>query len=165
MGKRNGPVRAKPKSKQQYDSLDAIEAAMLQWPSLCGGAVTQYEYPTFTMLRFDFDDDRSKEFRPVHSDEGKWVVGKPDDKTPLYRRDEAFEHNTVFVVEGEACAGALWDIGLAAVTSAHGSSSPQNTDWEPLAGKNVVILPDHDAPGIKYARTVAKILTDRGCTV
>ena len=38
------------------------------------------------------------------------------------------------------------------------SQSPDKTDWSPLAGKECVILPDHDDPGGKYADTVAAIL-------
>ena len=33
-------------------------------------------------------------------------------------------------------------IGLTATTSAHGSQSPVNTDWSPLAGTECVILPE-----------------------
>ena len=40
----------------------------------------------------------------------------------------------------------------------NGALSPDKTDWTPLAGKNVVILPDHDEPGRKYADAVAAIL-------
>ena len=52
------------------------------------------------------------------------------------------------------CAG----LGLVATTSAHGSKSPQKTDWSSLAGKTVVIVPDQDTPGKAYAEAVAGIL-------
>ena len=46
--------------------------------------------------------------------------------------------------------------GLVATTSAHGAQSPHKSDWSPLAGKDVVILPDHDAPGENYAKAVVR---------
>ncbi|MCA9266588.1 MAG: DUF3987 domain-containing protein, partial [Planctomycetales bacterium] len=45
-----------------------------------------------------------------------------------------------------------------ATTSAHGSQSPDKTDWSPLAGKECVILPDNDEAGQKYADRVQEIL-------
>ncbi|MHB9044517.1 MAG: AAA family ATPase [Pirellulales bacterium] len=53
---------------------------------------------------------------------------------------------------------AAVNLGLVATTSMHGAMSPEKTDWTPLAGKDVVILPDHDQPGRQYAQTVAEIL-------
>ena len=64
----------------------------------------------------------------------------------------------VYVSEGEKAADAARSIGLTATTSAHGCESPDKTDWSPLAGKECIILPDHDAPGGKYADAVAAIL-------
>ena len=48
---------------------------------------------------------------------------------------------------------------LLVTTSAHGAKSAHKTDWQPLAGREVVILPDNDAEGRVYAQTVAGILT------
>ena len=65
---------------------------------------------------------------------------------------------TVYVCEGEKTADAARSLGLVVVTSMNGALSPDKTDWMPLAGKIVVILPDHDEPGRKYAKAVAAIL-------
>ena len=43
---------------------------------------------------------------------------------------------------------------MTATTSAHGAKSARKTDWRPLAGREVVILPDHDSEGEGYARAV-----------
>lgn len=51
------------------------------------------------------------------------------------------------------------------ITRAHGSQSAQRSDWAPLKGKSVAILPDNDQPGFRYADTVAHILTGLGCRV
>jgi hypothetical protein len=49
-------------------------------------------------------------------------------------------------------------MGFRATTSAHGARSPGKTDWSPLAGKDVLILPDHDPEGEAYAAAVTGIL-------
>lgn len=153
----NGRI-APSKPKRKHATLDAVVRSLLRSSELRGGVVTRYEYAdSFFVLRFDMSDG-SKSFRPVHRVADKWAVGDPDGKLPLYRIHEAADHDTVYVFEGEKCVEAARSIGLCATTSAHGSQSPQRTDWGPLANRNVVILPDNDAPGAKYAEQVSGIL-------
>lgn len=78
---------------------------------------------------------------------------------PLYRLSEVSQSDVVFVVEGEKAADAGCSIGLNVTTSSGGSNAAEKSDWSPLAGKNVVIIPDNDKPGRKYAETVAGIVT------
>ena len=61
------------------------------------------------------------------------------------------------MVEGEKCVLALGTARVVATTSSHGAKSPEKTDWTPLAGKPVVILPDHDESGEGYAAAVLRI--------
>jgi hypothetical protein len=49
-----------------------------------------------------------------------------------------------------------------ATTSAHGAKGADKSDWTPLAGKEVVLLPDNDAPGEDYARAVIGVLARLG---
>jgi putative DNA primase/helicase len=73
--------------------------------------------------------------------------------------------NAVVLVEGEKCAQALIDAGICATTAMHGANAPVNkTDWSPLAGKTVVIWPDHDKPGSNYAMTAADAVLAAGAT-
>jgi hypothetical protein len=65
----------------------------------------------------------------------------------------------IVVVEGEKCCDALAAHGYTTTTSSHGAKSAAKTDWTPLAGKNVAILPDHDAPGEGYAVSVLQELS------
>jgi hypothetical protein len=109
------------------------------------------------VYRFNLADG-SKEFRPVHRDLAGWHLGDPPGKLPLYHLDELAHATVVFVPEGEKCADIVKGLKLSATTSSHGAQAPGKTDWAPLAGKAVVILPDHDAAGEGYATAVAGIL-------
>jgi len=103
--------------------------------------------------------DGGKEFRPLHPVPGGWAFGDPAGKLPLYRLAELAAASEVLVCEGEKAADAAVSIGLTATTSSHGSSAPSKTDWQLLAGKECIILPDNDAPGRHYAECVARIVT------
>jgi putative DNA primase/helicase len=106
------------------------------------------------MFRFE-PPGRKKEFRPVHKDGDQWYLGLPPDRPlPLFHLTNILQRKTepVFLFEGEKCADIGTELGLFATTTAHGSKCPQKTDFTPLAGRDVVIIPDHDAPGEGYAR-------------
>ena len=108
------------------------------------------------VARFDVPGD--KEIRPVYPTGDGWAVGDPQGPLILYRLDNIRATERVFVFEGEKAADAAAGIGLNATTSAHGADCAKKTDWTPLAGSEVVILPDNDEPGRRYAREVAEIL-------
>ncbi|MGE3316519.1 MAG: DUF3987 domain-containing protein [Planctomycetaceae bacterium] len=77
---------------------------------------------------------------------------------PLFHLPEISSSDRVFVVEGEKAADAARSIELVATTSAGGAEAAHLSDWSTLWGKEVVILPDNDDAGRKYAHTVASIL-------
>lgn len=117
---------------------------------VCGGGLL------FCVVRFDWSG--GKTFRPVHLHKNEWREGDPSGLLPLYRVDELPDTGPIYSLEGEKAVDAARVENLPAITSAHGSSAAEKSDWTPLAGREVVILPDHDEPGAKYARTVATIL-------
>ncbi len=86
-----------------------------------------------------------------------WAVPRP-----LYRLDAlaARLEARVIVCEGEKAADAAakllpdWVI----ITSPNGSNGAAKADWAMLAGRSVVIWPDADAAGMKYAAGVARAL-------
>jgi putative DNA primase/helicase len=115
------------------------------------------------VYRIDYHDPETgqprKQFRPVYPDAAGWHVGDPSkDRLPLYHLDELTAAGLVYVCEGEKCADLVRGLGLVATTSSHGAQAPGKTDWSPLAGKTVVILPDHDSAGEGYAAAVAGLL-------
>ena len=98
-------------------------------------------------------------------DSGRWVNRGPSHRT-LYGQDSLPEDmdDTVIVVEGEKCADIAATLGFPAVTSG-ASSSAGVTDWSALAGRQVVVLPDQDDAGAKYAAAVRDQLDSHGCSV
>jgi putative DNA primase/helicase len=151
--------------KKTYTSADAALATVAKSATLRGwDLVTTWTYPGNTMRVARFDPpagvDAGKQFRPVHRlNNGAWAVGDPARLLPLYRGDELPPVGTVYIVEGEKATDRARSVGLAAVTSAHGSAAPAKSDWTPLAGREVVILPDADEAGEHYAAEVTRIVT------
>jgi putative DNA primase/helicase len=153
-------VVAKKKSKTLHATREkSIQAA--EW-SAKGTAVARWDYTVngatvATVLRFN-DARGGKEFRPVSLHDGGWAVGAPAGKWPLYHGDDLAAYGTVYVCEGEKTADAARGIGLTAVTSAGGAKNAKKTNWTPLAGRDVVILPDNDDAGQVYAEEVRATL-------
>jgi hypothetical protein len=108
-----------------------------------------------------------KEVRPVSrkADGLGWTIGGMPAPRPLYRLPELLATKSgdrVYVTEGEKAADAARVLGLVATTSPHGSKSASKADWSPLAGRDVVIVPDHDDAGERYAEDVARLATAAG---
>ncbi|MCH2119216.1 MAG: hypothetical protein MK161_16115, partial [Pirellulales bacterium] len=113
-------------------------------------------HPVGVILRWD--KPQGKDIRPLARCGDRWTIGGMPEPRPLYCLPDLSCVARIYITEGEKAADAAREIGLNATTSAHGSQSPDKTDWSPLAGKECIILPDNDAPGSKYAATVAAIL-------
>lgn len=85
---------------------------------------------------------------------------------PLYGLETLGDARQVIVVKGEKCRDALANETARVVLSwAGGTQGVKHTDWSPLAGRNVVIWPDADAPGPGTANEIAAILVGLGCKV
>jgi hypothetical protein len=124
-----------------------------------GEPVAAWAYPgdAFRVARFKLTDG-GKTYRPIHRVGDGWAIGDPVGRLPLYLGDMIGAADPIIVSEGEKCADAAASVGLAAVASAHGGGSAHKSDWQPLAGREVIILPDNDDTGRKYAQEVATIL-------
>lgn len=78
---------------------------------------------------------------------------------PLYGLDRLGDARLVIVVEGEKCRDALYrTTGRTVVSWAGGTQGVKHADWSPLAGRNVVIWPDADKPGLSTADEIAAIV-------
>jgi 5S rRNA maturation endonuclease (ribonuclease M5) len=111
-----------------------------------------------------------KHIRPIKRNErGAWVMGeppKPEAGKPLYNLHALHARNneSVMIVEGEYCADRLMELGILATTSG-GASSDDVTDWQPLAGRDVIIWADNDEAGAGYQDRVTARLYALGCAV
>jgi len=140
---------------------DALEAVC---PATGGELVGQWPYhhadgdEVFIVGRFRLRDGK-KDYRPVHPAVDGWRIGDPPGELPLYHLPDLAElPDPVCIVEGEKAADAARSLGLTATTSAHGAESAGKSDWTPLAGRECIILPDHDDKGERYAHDVARRL-------
>lgn len=110
-----------------------------------------------------YDRDGGKTFRQAAAVPGGWIAQAMPEPRPIFNLPAVIASDGVIVVvEGEKCADAVNGLGLVATTSPGGSKAPVKADWSPLAGRQVVILPDHDEPGAAYAADVVQLATDAG---
>lgn len=113
---------------------------------------------------FRWDTPNGKTIRPAFLIDGGWQMTYPPVR-PLYGMDRIGTERRVFVVEGEKAAERLHALGFPAITSPGGSKAADRADWSPLADREVVILPDADDPGRKYADAVADLVRAEGAEV
>ncbi len=101
---------------------------------------------------------RKKTFRMRDSRSGAWSVAH--ESRPIYNLPDLAARTTepVVVVEGEKCADALMCLGILATTCMGSSGGVPRADWGPLKNRSVVIWPDHDEPGLKFAAGVTEAL-------
>ena len=143
---------------------------------LHGGAIHYYTAPdgsiTFARLRLKHPDTGEKWMRPMRRDDaGIWCELKaPEFKggTPLYNLhqlcDPVRQSERVILVEGEYKVDMLALRGILATTSG-GAQSVEAADWQPLAGRNVLVWADNDKPGFEYVQRAADKLKTVGCEV
>ncbi len=112
--------------------------------------------PHFAVLRFRPRDGGPKQFRTaVRRPDGRWALEQPNGaRLPLYGLPEVLAADEVWVCEGEQCADRLRAIGLVATTPAFGADAVGRTTLQPLAGRRVVVVPDHDRAGRRWAAAV-----------
>lgn len=145
--------RPSPRSTLQRDALDALGPYTAKWDYLstegqCIACVYRYDPPS------------GKTYRPWDIEAQRW---RAPDPRPLYNLPGIARAKTIVLVEGEQCAQALIDVGMAATTAMHGANAPvDKTDWSPLMGKAVLIWPDHDQVGWDYAQHAARACVSVG---
>jgi len=96
-----------------------------------------------------------KVIRSFHYDGNEWKFSEPkfDNGTkPLYRlQDLSRSSSVVLLVEGEQKADALLNLGLTASTTG-GATSIDGFDYSPLKDRHIILWPDFDEPGGKWAK-------------
>jgi len=154
-------------SKPAGKAYATADAAKKAYERTLGKPATSYAYRDATgqhvgsVIRWQ-PSPTEKVIRPISLHADGWRLEHMPEPRPLVRLPQLLHvaaGGRVYVVEGEKCVNALSaGLGLDATTSSGGSNAASKSDWSPLAGRDVVILPDADETGRKYANEVAEIL-------
>ena len=165
----SGASRPNSVPRRGAKTFPTAEAAMAAWVQRFGNRYMHWTYknakrePVCVILRWD--GPGGKNIRPVSRQaDGTWALSAMPPPQPSYRLPELLDRPTdlVYVCEGEKAADAAVKCGLLATTSAGGANAAEKTDWSPMAGRRVVILPDYDDAGRKYAADVARLCLAAG---
>jgi len=122
-------------------------------------------FPLVRVRRIDFGDGRKKDIKQQHwgKDKKDWVMGLGNVQRasiPIYRYADVQKAiangDYIFIVDGEQCADAFWDLGLAATCNIGGASKWRLTDTSDLQGAKIVICPDRDLPGVEDAAKISQ---------
>ena len=107
--------------------------------------------------RFRMERGSGKTFYCEQPDGTKGIQGI---ERPLYNLPEVIKSDVVYFVEGEKCANALIEKGYCATTLDSGANSKWSSDYDKyLKGKEVIIIPDYDEPGMKDANRIKEHIT------
>jgi len=159
----SAPVKRKSSVKQSFSTNQAAIASLEK--QIGGQATNRWLYTrkdqseAFWIIRIQ-DENGQKHFRPIHKTANGWVCRKPQKQLPLYRLPQILNAHRVIVAEGEKAADMFCSLGFNATTSAFGANAEKSTDWSVLAGMEVIIFPDADAAGEKYAKSVTQLLAN-----
>lgn len=175
-------IKAPKKPPTIWKTLDVMRSNMPKWDSIIEKVGKPpkvkdsffYHFSdgkeAFVVIRTD--GPNGKTYTQAIPVSGGWQAGSLKSNRPLYRLTDLPKDTTtpVIVVEGEKCAILLQktinENGFRAwvTTPSQGSESPQKSDWSPMKGKSVVILPDNDEAGHKFAEKVAEFSYQSGAT-
>jgi Virulence-associated protein E/CHC2 zinc finger len=85
---------------------------------------------------------------------------------PLYGLEAIGDIGEVVIVEGEKCRDRLHLMsGRTVLSWAGGTQGVKHADWSPLSGRDVLIWPDFDGPGLSAADEIATRLAELGAHV
>ena len=123
----------------------------------------EYRYGNaFSIARYDLPD--GKVFCQWTWGKRSWSAQGYGGDRPLYRAEELLSHPAapVLIVEGERCVEVSRPLLQAqvVVTWSSGTNGVKLTNWEALRGRDVLIWPDADEPGVKAGNQIAEILKD-----
>ena len=164
-----GPARARPLpgNSQGAPSVDSYRDHKLGQPS----QLWPYRYADGEVAGYAARWDRpdgGKEIRPLVLEDGRWRQKSIPRPRPLYNLQALWERPDapVLVVEGEKTSDAARKLSPSYVptTSMGGAKAPHLSDWTPLKDREVVVWPDNDSDGRRYAREVAALVLKVGAS-
>lgn len=124
--------------------------------------------PFVGVKRFDYGNGKKNCFQQQWDESKqeyiKGLDGINREDIPIYKYREVKQaianNKTIFIVEGETTANALWNLDIPATCNIGGSGKWRESDSQDLQGAKVVICPDRDTEGIKHAERIAKDFLD-----
>jgi len=102
-----------------------------------------------------------KKFSQRTKKDGKWVWSLKGVETVLYNLPEVIKANKVLVVEGEKDCDNAKELGYTATTCPMGAEKWQERYNKFLYGKEIILIPDNDQPGIKHMLDVGNRLKNK----
>ena len=119
--------------------------------------------PLFVKQRFKTNTKKGKDYRQARiNKDGSKSYSLGDCRIVPYRLTDLLNAKSagraIYLVEGEKAADALVSIGAIATTSHTGSGSWPEEITQYFAGATVVMLPDNDLAGWRFAKLVATAL-------
>jgi putative DNA primase/helicase len=150
------PTRAAPKEYPAMPIPD--DAPPIRDHPRHGPASAVYRYGE-ALVKTRYDLPTGKTFAQWTWRNGRWTAKSHPGPVPLYGIEQLRQHKeaAVLIVEGEKCA----EIGRAVLkafvvlTWEGGSSNIKKANWEALTGRDVIIWPDADEPGVKVGTQIA----------
>jgi len=111
--------------------------------------------------RRDYSDRKKDVFWLAPDGRSKGLNGRKLETMPLYGSEHlaARPGEPVIMCEGEKAAQALLDAGYLAVGTVTGASGAPNAEvLSVLIGRDVLLWPDHDVPGMTHMMRIARTL-------
>jgi putative DNA primase/helicase len=120
--------------------------------------VRAYQYTDeFGHLLYRVARFEPKDFRPQHlSASGAWLNGYGGSRRVLYNLPEVIANDKILILEGEKDVERCRDYGFVGTTNAGGANGWREEFNPFFRDKQVFIIPDADAPGMKRAVQIAR---------
>lgn len=140
-----------------------------QMQSLANEAVIKVQYSdSFWVMRFPDGHRIKQKYAPFSKqDNGSWILARPEAPLPIYLSDGDTE-GPVLIVEGEKAMLGAENLYQGQVCCHHGGVNnwkEGKSDWTPIYGRKVLIWPDNDEAGLKFATELKAYLNSKKCQV
>lgn len=168
------PTKPEPYQKPERPIMPIPPGAMSSRPrqhAKLGKPTAEWIYPNaegrplLIQRRFEPPQER-KVYIPLTYWADGWKDKAPPEPRPLYGLDRlaARPDEPVLLCEGEkaADAAAVLFPGHVCIATMNGAQSPDKSDWTPIHGRKLSVWPDHDEPGLRYAKTCARLAMEAG---
>ena len=140
-----------------------------QMQNLANAAEIKVQYSdTFWVMRFPEGHHIKQKYAPfTKQEDGSWILARPEAPLPIYLSDGDTE-GPVLIVEGEKAMRGAENLYQGQVCCHHGGVNnwkEGKSDWTPIYGRKVLIWPDNDEAGLKFATELKAYLNSKKCQV